>query len=211
MTDGSLVTPDSVVVFTDASHGDVRGDLTDRARLAHDVGVPSAWSTVEQIHGVDVVRAEASGVLGRADALFTTAIDLPLAVFTADCVGVVLRAPGAVGVAHAGWRGTEAGVVVALRAAMESAGHAPVDANIGPHIRSCCFEVGPEVGERFPEHGATTSWGTPSIDLSAAIVSQLEGVSVTDFGACTYHQPGWFSHRRDADRRRMASLVVRRA
>ena len=97
-----------------------------------------------------------------------------------------------------------------MLAAMQSVGQAPVDAIIGPHIRSCCFEVGPDVLERFPEFGAMTSWGTPSVDLSAVIVSQLEGVPVTDIGACTYHQPGWFSHRRDADPRRMASLVVRR-
>lgn len=200
-----------MVVFTDASDGDLRGDLAQRSALAVSLGLSSDWTVVEQVHGADVIRATAPGSLGPADAMFTSEPDLPLAVFTADCVGVALRAPGAVGVAHAGWRGAESGVVGRLRAAMESAGHAPTDAFIGPHIRSCCFEVGPDVAERFPAYSTSTSSGAPSVDLAAVVRGQLAGIRLTDFGVCTHHEPGWFSHRRDADPRRMATLVMRRS
>lgn len=200
----------SVVVFTDASDGDVRGDLARRSELAIDVGVSPEWSVVDQVHGAEVVRAVAPGNLGRADAMFTTELNLSLAVFTADCLGVALRAPGAVGVAHAGWRGADSGVVAELRTAMASIGHPPISATIGPHIRSCCFEVGPEVAARFAGHLAVTSWGAESVDLSGAIRAQLDGLDVADIGVCTHHESGWFSHRRDADPRRMATLVVRR-
>lgn len=205
------VTSGGMVVFTDASDGDVRGDLVRRSQLSSELGLSPEWSVVEQVHGADVVRARAAGNLGTGDAMFTTETDLPLAVFTADCVGVALRAPGAVGVAHAGWRGSESGVVGRLREAMESSGHAPTDAFIGPHIRSCCFEVGLEVAERFPAHATTTSWGTPSVNLAAVVRDQLDGLDVTDLTLCTHHATGWFSHRRDADPRRMATLVVRRS
>ena len=199
-----------MVVFTDASDGDVRGDLGRRSELSVELGLSQDWGVVVQVHGSDVLQATAAGDLGIADAMFTTEAHLPLAVFTADCVGVVVRARGAVGVAHAGWRGSESGVVARLRAAMESAGHVPTDAFIGPHIRSCCFEVGPEVAERFPGHTTTPTWGTPSVDLSAVVRSQLVGLDVTDVRACTHHETDWFSHRRDSDPRRMATLVVRR-
>jgi copper oxidase (laccase) domain-containing protein len=137
--------------------------------------------------------------------------DLPLAVFTADCVGVVMIADDAIGVAHAGWRGAAAGVVTALRARFETTGLQVRRAVIGPHIRSCCFEVGPEVAERFPGHVAETTWGTTSIDLAGVIGAQLAGIDVTDFTACTHHEGSWFSHRRDSDPRRLASLAVRRS
>lgn len=206
----TLSTSRGLVVFTDSSDGDVRADATRRLHLSRELGLSSDWCVVEQVHGAAVVRAGVGGHLGVGDAMFTTQTDVPLAVFTADCLGVVLRAAGAVGVAHAGWRGTQAGVVSRLRTAMEAAGHAPNDAFIGPHIRDCCFEVGPEVAERFPAHTTSTSWGTPSVNLAAVVREQLDGLDVTDFEVCTHHETGWFSHRRDADPRRMATLVVRR-
>lgn len=164
---------------------------------------------VDQVHGSAVAVATGPGHLGEADAVFTTSADLPIAVFTADCVAVVMESETAVGVAHAGWRGAAAGVVRALRDEFELGGHSIDRVLIGPHIRSCCFEVGDEVSERFPGHQSTTSWGTTSVDLSSHIRSELEGLDTVDFGACTFHEPSWFSHRRNEDRKRLAAVVMR--
>jgi YfiH family protein len=180
-------------------------------RLSARLGISERWAVVEQVHGSAVVDVEVPGTHGQADALFTTVADLPLAVFTADCAGVVMIADDAIGVAHVGWRGAAAGVVTALRARFEATGRSVRRAVIGPHIRSCCFEVGPEVAERFPEHVAETTWGTTSVDLAGVMRAQLAGIEVQDFTACTHHEDSWFSHRRDADPRRLAALAVRRS
>lgn len=205
------MTPDGLAVFTESGDGDLRGDLEARHRLSRLLGVPQQWAVVDQVHGSDVVDVSAAGSHGRADGLFTEMPDLPLVVFTADCLGVVLMADEAVGVAHAGWRGAAAGVVTALRRRFDSAGLEISRAVIGPHIRSCCFEVGPEVAARFPDNVTETTWGSTSVDLAGVIRAQLSGIEVEDFGACTFHEEAWFSHRRDSDPRRLATLVVRRS
>ena len=205
------MTGDGLAVFTELGDGDLRGDLDARRRLSASLAISERWAVVDQIHGADVVEVTAPGNHGRADALFTDRLDLPLAVFTADCAGIVLMADDAIGVAHAGWRGAEAGVVTALRERLEASGRAVRRAVIGPHIRSCCFEVGPEVAERFPDHVAQTDWGTTSVDLAGVVRAQLAGVDIEDFSACTRHEDGWFSHRRNADPGRLAALAVRRS
>ncbi|MFQ5522505.1 MAG: polyphenol oxidase family protein [Acidimicrobiia bacterium] len=194
------------VAFSEASEGDLRHDLRARTALSLELAIGPAWATVHQVHGSGVVRVEEPGQTGEADALWTTVSRLPIAVFTADCFGVVLIAEGAVGAAHCGWPGASEDVVGHLRAVMVAAGYAPRQAVLGPGIGPCCFEVGPEVAQLFPDEQATTSWGTTSVNLPAVIARQLDGVEISDVRRCTYHEPGWFSHRRNRDPERLAAL-----
>lgn len=201
----------SGAAFGEAVDGDGRAEPHHRKGFRESVGAPESWAWVRQVHGAGVVEAEGEGVHGDADALFTRRAGLALAVGTADCLPIVLDGGDVVGIAHAGWRGVEAGVVPALRLRMEAAGAPVLRAAIGPGIGPCCFEVGPEVAERFPGHTATTTWGTRSVDLVEAVRSQLEGVEVIDVGACTHHDPRFHSHRRDGTPRRQVSLAWLRA
>jgi hypothetical protein len=194
------------VAFTAGDEGDQRNDMTARSSLSSWLGIPRRWATVRQVHGVTTLRAIEPGELGEGDALWTDVRGLPLAVFTADCFGVVLQAEAAIGVAHAGWRGTAGGVASALRAEMTAHGHAPTSAAIGPGIGPCCFEVGVEVEERFPLDIAETTWGTRSVDLVSSLRRQLEGVEVWVSGACTSHDPGLYSHRQTRTMLRHASI-----
>lgn len=194
------------VAFSEGSDGDLRGDSAARSRLSRSLGITEDWATVRQVHGRELIRVETPGDAGEADGLWTSERGLPLAVFTADCHGVVLHASDAVGVAHAGWRGVDAGVVGRLRSEMADAGHEPHLAEIGPGIGPCCFEVGPEVAGRFPATSAITTWGTTSVDLGLAVKSQLEGTDVWAVGSCTMHEAGWFSHRQDGTPWRLATV-----
>ena len=197
----------SGVAFSDASDGDIRGNDPQRTELARRLGIPDRWATVDQVHGWRVVNVDKPGHQGEADAMFTSRKGLPLAIFNADCAGVVLQAPGAVGVAHAGWRGTAGGVVSALIADMRRAGFQPTSAQIGPTLGPCCLEVGPEVSGQFGEFTASTSWGSTSINLEEAIKKQLDGIETWVAKICTMHEPGWFSFRRDRTMARMATVV----
>lgn len=191
--------------FTQPEDGDMRADLDARARLSRKLGLAEEWATVDQVHGSNVVTAEGPGSAGPADAIVTVVPGLPVAVFTADCLGVVMAGPGTVGVAHAGWRRLAAGVLEATADRMAEIGSAPVEAWIGPAIGPCCFEVGDEVAARFEGDRSRTTWGTTSVDLVAAARRRLPGISVTADGRCTACGGG-FSHRRDARPERMAAL-----
>jgi YfiH family protein len=193
-------------VFSEASDGDLRSDSSAREALAGRLDISDAWATVDQVHGRVVAKATAPGGHGEADAIWTAVPGLPVAIFTADCLGVVIRSNEAVGVAHAGWRGAAAGVVGALIDEMSRAGHVPTEAALGPGIRPCCFEVGPEVIALIG-HETETTWGTASVDLHEAVSMQIpSGVSVWAVDGCTMHEDRWFSHRADATRSRMATV-----
>lgn len=193
--------------FSQAADGDLREDLHARSEWATSIGAPREWATVRQLHGAAVVRVSNPGEAGEADALYTTVARLGLAVFTADCAGLVLGSEKGVGVAHAGWRGARSGVVGKLVEAMHHAGIEITEAIIGPAIGPCCFEVGPEVAAEFPGFVTTTTWGTTSADLTGSLRSQLAPLPVLSAGGCTFHQSQYWSHRRDGAHERMAALA----
>lgn len=193
--------------FGAAPDGDGRRSAASRAAISHALGIPTRWAYVRQVHGPVVVRVEKPGLQGEADAMVTNAPMLPMAVAVADCVPVVLEGDGAAGIAHAGWRGAAAGVVAAVIREMEELGSPAQRAAIGPGIGPCCFEVGPEVAARFDGFVRSTTWGTPSVDLVAALRAQLGGITVWVSPECTYCGEGYHSFRRDRTKQRQVAVA----
>ncbi len=150
-----------------------------------------------------------------ADAAVTAMPGCTLAVRTADCAPVVLLGERTVGVVHAGWRGLLAGVVEAAVAAMATLGDAPRTAHLGPCIRAGCYEFdGPELADVIARFGSpvrgTTTWGTPAMDLPAAVHAALAEVGVTevhDESGCTACDRRWYSHRARAESERFVTTV----
>lgn len=88
------------------------------------------------------------------DGLLTQTPGLLLAILTADCLPVILvdTKRRAVGVFHAGWRGTVKRIVEKGVGEMRRYfGTRPGDirAAIGPGVHACCYTVGPEVRTQF--------------------------------------------------------------
>jgi YfiH family protein len=111
--------------------------------------------TVRQIHSdlihcvSQVPRQPLSG-----DGLVTITPGILLGVLTADCLPVILvdTKRRAVGVFHAGWRGTVKRIVEkGIGEMRRHFGTKPADlkAAIGPGIRGCCYQVGPEMQAAF--------------------------------------------------------------
>lgn len=192
--------------FTEGGDGDMRHDLEARARVSEGLEISDDWAVVRQVHGNAVIEVDTPGDAGEADALWTSETGLPVVVFTADCLGVVLHAEHAVGVAHCGWRGTVAHVAGKLQREMANAGHEPVWAAIGPGIGPCCYEVGTDVSDPLGPFAGETTWATVSVDLAAALRDQLGVIDSWSVDRCTHHEEGWFSHRRDGDTRRLATI-----
>jgi len=116
-----------------------------------------AWSLVtlrqihsDRIHCIDSVPREPL----TGDGLITTAPGLLLAIQTADCLPVILvdTKKHAIGVFHAGWRGTVQRIVEKGVGEMHRCfGTRPRDvkAAIGPGVQGCCYQVGEEVRTKF--------------------------------------------------------------
>lgn len=111
--------------------------------------------TVRQVHS-DVIHyvAEIPGQPLTGDGLITSAPEIVLGILTADCLPVILvdLKQRAVGILHAGWRGTVKRIVEKGVGEMGRwFGTVPRNliAAIGPGVHSCCYQVGPEVREQF--------------------------------------------------------------
>ena len=187
------------------SSGDRPEDVEEnRRRLREALGLGEVAS-LSQVHGNDCLEAAAGGLAGSGDALFTTRQDLALAIGTADCLGIVLwdESRRALATVHAGWRGILAGVIESAAARVIAASpDTALFAAIGPGIRACCFEVGPEVAERFPADCVLESQPI-RVDLARAARQRLLAIGVApdrllDLGECTScEEATYFSHRRD--------------
>jgi len=186
-----------------------------RARLEGWVSSPVAFAA--QVHGRHVLGLGAAEreqwgadepplAAGEADALVTGEPGLGLGVLVADCVPVVLADPVArvVGVAHAGRRGVELGVVDAVLDAMVERGARTGDvrAAVGPAVCGRCYEVPADMRAQVsgvvPETWATTDAGTPALDLPRGVLAQLaaRGVAAVHVDRCTLTDPDLYSHRR---------------
>jgi len=102
------------------------------------------------IHSIECVPEQ----IPVGDGLITDVPEFLLAVQTADCLPVIVvdRKRRAVGVFHAGWRGTAKRIVE--KGVGEMRRHFGSDprnlvAAIGPGVHGCCYEVGEEVRNKF--------------------------------------------------------------
>jgi hypothetical protein len=170
---------------------------------------PGRVASAGQVHGTAVARVREPGSHPGCDALVTRVPGIALVVTTADCLPILYVAPGSVAAAHSGWRGTAAGMpVAALRALCDAGAAAPAEVavHLGPCIRSCCYLVGSEVADRFPEPVRSRVDGAWHLDLVAATRRMLTQAGVlseriSEVPACTACNPSWyFSHRRDHGR-----------
>lgn len=179
-----------------------------RRRLLESLGLePAGLVTAGQVHGSTIRSVIRPGHEPGCDALLTLTRGVILAVATADCMSLLYSAPGAVAAAHAGWRGTAERLPAATLHAFCAAAGVPSRAArvaVGPCIRSCCYEIGPDVARHFPASTVRTVDGRLHLDLPGAARIQLLEAGLPpeafeDTGACTSCERDWyFSHRRDA-------------
>lgn len=180
--------------------------------------------TIDHVQLGDLQGGDQGAVMADTDALITDRPNVMLMLRFADCMPILFHDPvvGAIGLAHAGWRGTISNVAGATVAAMsERFGSDPSDiiAGLGPSIRACCYEVGDIVTK-----AAAATWSAPDVffhrqangalhfDLVRAnrhwlAQAGVHHVEVAPF--CTAcHTDQFYSHRAEAGRTgRFAALI----
>ncbi len=159
----------------------------------------------------------------KTDGVVSNVSDLTFLLTAADCTPLLFwdRSRGAVGAAHAGWRGTARGIAGnVVRAMTGSFGTDPSDvvAGIGPSMGPCCYTVGEDVIDVFADSGIEPVlikgdrgtrldlWGSNRQQLVAAGVP---ATSIETMGLCTGCQVStFFSHRAERGRTgRMACAI----
>lgn len=209
--------------------GHTRGDEPERVkenwrRFGEAVGIPTKRFVYgNQVHGnnVRVVGPEDCKESfdpekwEPADGYVTNIPGVPLVVFTADCVPVLLHDAkhGVIAALHCGWRSTVADIEGVAIEKMKALGAeaADIHAAIGPAIGVCCFETGPEVpaaidtllggdseGLYAPEEGKE---GKFMVDLRRAVKRRLcqlglQAENIEILADCTMcHPERYWSHR----------------
>ena len=194
------------VAFGHLADGDARTDTRARARMAAELGIPTEWATVSQVHGAVVRLVDAPGHAGDADGLITQTPGVPLVIATADCVPIAIAGERTIAVVHAGWRGIAREIVPNALDRFRDLGDPATVAIVGPHIGSCCYEVGEDVVAAVGHPGETT-WGTTSVDLRAAVHTQLGSLQIEDIDECTMDEDAFASYRRNGTSERQVTVA----
>ncbi len=205
------------------NRGDSNEDVTENWRIFLDeTGIGyKPFVCGKQVHGNTVHIADIKdarpafgpGELIEADGYVTNVKDLPLAIFTADCVPVLMEdeQAGVVGAVHCGWRSTVDDIEKNAIDAFVSLGSEVKDIKvaIGPAIRRCCFEVGEEVieavnnliGLGHEDLYNIKDNGKYMLDLSGVVKVRMiqlgvEPDNIEIVGGCTLCNPDiYYSHR----------------
>ncbi len=199
--------------------GDRPDDVAEnRRRVAAEAVLPQEPVWLNQVHGVQVVRA-ADGPPQEADAVISDG--RPIGVLTADCLPVLLCSTmgNEIAALHCGWRSLAGGIVANTVTAMYS--H-PGDliAWLGPAISQPAFEVGGEVREAFLsgvddsaacfEQNERGRWQADLYGLARRYLAASGIAQVFGGGLCTRGDPeSFFSYRRDGETGRMATVIAR--
>ena len=197
--------------YVDDNPADV---VRNRARVLEVLGAQGCSLFVpRQVHGTHIVvvdqacpPADERMEVVEADAVMVAAPGMIAQLSFADCLPLILVAPnGAFAVVHAGWRGAVAGIAGKVTRALCDAAAceaAQVSAYIGPHIRSECFETGPEVVEQFcASFGEGILVDERHISIVAAVTTDLvragmQAQRIADCQMCTMcNHDAYFSYR----------------
>lgn len=150
----------------------------------------------KQIHS-DIVNIY-DGTIKEGDALITDDKNVAIGVFTADCVPVLIydKEKQVCAAIHSGWKGTYNHITAKTIEVLEEKYHCGMEdlyVYIGPHIGSCCYQVGEDLIEKFSLDIVYKGWKVVEdnrLDLSQCIKSQCynKGIMaehIYDVNLCT--------------------------
>lgn len=214
----------SIGNFSTLNAGNGVGDLPEQIKVNRELirktlTVPKIIYA-HQTHGANVQRITAKNLdkIPHADALFTTEKNIGLAITHADCQAALFYDPvhEAVGIAHAGWKGSAQNIYARTVEAMQR------DIGTQPHNLIACISpsLGPDHAEfknykqELPEDFWSFQVKPFYFDFWAISNKQLTECGILEknieiSGVCTYCNPkDYFSYRREKETGRHATVVA---
>jgi len=209
-----------------------RANIKNRAKFLKNIGIDYRdLVCVKQPHqsNIAVVRKKDKGkgalnyrsAVDAADGLITKERNIPLAVFTADCLSIFLFCPKTktIGLIHAGWRGTKGNIAkkaIVLMKQKFGCKSKDIIAALGPAIRKCCYEVGKDFKKYFKrgliERSGKLFLHLIGINKNQLISSGVKRENIVDSQICTSCQNNkFFSYRREKDKagRQMSVMMLK--
>lgn len=213
-------------------YGDTASSLENRRSFLSSLGINYRdLVCAEQVHAAGIKYAGKND-LGRGalsfdtsvpatDAFITDQKNVPLAVFTADCLSVFLydiKTP-AIGLVHAGWRSSKENITFKTIELMRQRFNTNKDnlfVAFGPSIRACCCQVEKEFQDYFPG-SVSKKGGYYYLDLAGANRKQVleagaKEANIVDCGICTScRSEEFYSYRREgkASGRMMSVMMLK--
>lgn len=192
--------------------------LRNKKKIQRALNFDKDFFMVNQVHGNDVLivdekilNANVSSQQNhlKFDSMITAIPEIPLMMFFADCVPVIIAdvKENVIAVVHAGWQGTYKKVVqFAVSRMIENFGSKVenLKAAIGPSIKDCCYEIDENLVNKFQTYSGAIVEGNHKyfLNLSRVNSEQLEliglkteNIVVSDL--CTFSDNEFFSYRRD--------------
>ncbi len=189
------------------------------------IKLPGHFIYLNQVHGDHIAVIEKESCpkelftrLEKTDGVATNIHSLGLVVMTADCLGIFFQAGNWVGLAHAGWRGTQINIcqkMIGLLCA--KSGKAPKDIKVifGPCIRACHYEVGSEFKEyfgaaAFQERDGKLYFNLPFENKRQLLEAGMPEQNILDYEICTVCQTkDFYSYRTEKEAAgRMISMIA---
>jgi YfiH family protein len=175
---------------------------------------PTKLVLANQIHSNNIAIVKASNqntFIDNCDGLITADKNTMIGIFTADCVCLLIseRNSEVKAAIHAGWRGLYNGIIENTFNVLKKDFCVNLDeiqVYIGPHIRSCCYEVGSQMGHKFD-----VKLKNNKLDLSEIVCKKLKKLKVDkifDVKRCTFCQKDlFFSYRHSKSDERIISII----
>jgi polyphenol oxidase len=215
---------------TSLVYGDTSSSLDNRKKFLTELGIP--WRDLicaKQVHG-DNIGIVGKSDLGRGalnyeqsfdstDAFVTAEKNVPLGIFTADCLPVFIFDPikKVIAMVHAGWRSSHKGITAKVVNIMHNYfGVQPADILlwVGPAIGRCCYQVGEEFRDYFPDSVVKKDnayfLDLINVNFRQAIAQGVLPANLDAFSHCTFcHNQEYFSFRRQGqDSGRCMSVIM---
>ncbi len=193
----------------------IKSVMKNRKQLCEQLELKSEPQWLTQVHGCDVAVLEGAPRDIVADGVVCFNSDCICTLLTADCLPVFFcdRQGTRVGLAHAGWRGLNSGILSAVVEALDCE-PCHLMSWLGPAIGPRAFRVGEEVRTLFAKEDALAflpdGMGKWMANIYVLARQQLMRLGVNFIGGgsyCTYYDSRFYSYRRDAVTGRMANVI----
>ena len=198
---------------------------TSKVTISRKISFPGRFIYLHQVHGAHVAVLEQGSPeryqgfrrLAETDGAVTNIPGLTLLAMSADCLSIFFSAPGWVGIAHAGWRGSEQKISQnVVKLLMEKSGCKPEDIHVifSPAICGRHYRVGPEFKSHFSGPSLQSRRGKFYFDLVRENREQIRSMGVpaenfSDTSLCTVaHHKYFYSFRTEKEHAdRMISFI----
>ena len=183
------------IAFTDKSDDDL-------ASILHVLGVDK-YAYMNQTHSSEVLKINTGGIY-QSDGIYTSFNKIALVVKTADCMPILIKNNNFIAAVHAGWRGIKKNIIELTLNRLGNGG----EIYIGPHAKSCCYEVKSDVAKYFKKYIIAKN-SRNYLDMASHVIDTAKkyNYSINTINSCTICNDNFYSFRENRTKNRQFGII----